>query len=106
MDNSQIEQIITFTGENFYQHIQEQYGKNVEKILRFHDLDNYLILGEINKPELLEIFEKPDDENSTIELIDLKKEICNTFQGNISLKIGTKNLVIKVSSRYYQKNKI
>jgi hypothetical protein len=53
-----------------------------------------LILGEINRPELLEIFEKPDDENSTIELIDLKKEICNTFQGNISLKIGTKNKMI------------
>jgi hypothetical protein len=94
MDNSQIEQLIAFAGESFYEHIQEQYGKNVEKILRFHDIDNYSILGEIDNKELLEIFEKPNDENSTCELIDLKKEICNTSQGNVSLKIGTKNKMI------------
>ena len=73
MDNSQIEQLIAFAGESFYEHIQEQYGKNVEKILRFHDIDNYSILGEIGNKELLDIFEKPNDENSTFELIDLEK---------------------------------
>ena len=31
MNNNQMEQLITLTDENFYQHIQESYGKNVEK---------------------------------------------------------------------------
>ncbi|CAF3364315.1 unnamed protein product [Rotaria sp. Silwood2] len=94
MDNNQIEHLFTFTGENFYQRIQEHYGKNVEKILRFHDIDNYSILNKVSKNELLEIFEKPNDEYSTFELINLKKEVCNTFERTISLKIGTKNKMI------------
>jgi hypothetical protein len=91
MDNNEFQQFLTLAGESFYVHIEEKYGKYVEKILRYHDIDNYLILGETDKHELLGVFEKTDDTNSSTELIDLKKEICNTFQGTVSLKIGTKN---------------
>jgi hypothetical protein len=91
MDNIPMEQLIAFSGETFYQHVQEHYGKNVQKILRFYDIDNYLILGETSKQELFEIFEKTNDENATRELIDLKSEICNISEGKILLKIGTKN---------------
>ncbi|CAF1076639.1 unnamed protein product, partial [Rotaria magnacalcarata] len=44
--------------------------------------------------ELIDIFEKPNDENSTSELINLKKEICNISHESISLKIGTINKII------------
>ncbi|CAF2117503.1 unnamed protein product, partial [Rotaria magnacalcarata] len=94
MDNIPIEQLIAFSGEIFYQHVQEHYGKNVEMILRFHDIDNYLILGGTSKQELLETFEKPNDENDTRELIGLKSKICNISEGKILLKIGTKNKMI------------
>ncbi|CAF4536298.1 unnamed protein product [Rotaria sp. Silwood2] len=94
MDNTLIEQLIAFSGETFYQHVQEHYGKNVEKILRFHDIDNYLIVCGISTKELLEIFEKPNDENCTPELIYLKSEICNISEGKMLLKIGTKNKMI------------
>ncbi|CAF4164695.1 unnamed protein product [Rotaria magnacalcarata] len=94
MDNIPIEQLIAFSGETFYQHVQEHYSKNVEMILRFHDIDNYLILGRTSKQELLETFEKPNDENDTRELIDLKSKTCNISEGKILLKIGTKNKMI------------
>ncbi|CAF1651111.1 unnamed protein product [Rotaria sordida] len=94
MDDIPIEQLIAFSGETFYQHVQEHYGKNVEKILRFHDIDNYLILSGTSTQELLEIFEKPNDENATRELIYLKTEICNISEGKILLRIGTKNKMI------------
>ena len=53
-----------------------------------------MILDQVGKSELIDLFEKPDDENSTIELINLKKEICNIFHDSTSLKIGTKNKII------------
>ena len=91
MDNDEFHQYLTLAGGSFYSHIEEKYGKNVEKILRYHDVDSYLILGKTNKHELLDVLEKIDDSNSSIELNELKKEVCNTFNGKISLKIGTKN---------------
>jgi hypothetical protein len=94
MDNNEIEQLIAFTGERFYEHVEEQYGKFVANILRYHDIDNYMILSQVGQHELIDLFEKPDDENSTCELINLKKEICNMFHDSISLKIGTKNKMI------------
>ena len=49
MDDIAIEQLVDYLGETFYQHVQEHYGKNVETILRFHDIDNYVILNETNE---------------------------------------------------------
>lgn len=90
MDDDEFQQYLILVGEIFYSHIEEKYGKNVEKILRYHDIDGYLILGKSDKHELFDVFEKIDDSNSSIELIELKKEVCNTFDGKTSLKIGTK----------------
>ena len=89
-----MEQLINLTAEGFYLHIQEQYGNLVEKVLRYHDIDSYMILGQVGKSELIDLFEKPNDENSTVELINLKKETCNISHDSISLKIGTKNKII------------
>ncbi|CAM2729289.1 unnamed protein product [Rotaria socialis] len=94
MDNNEIEQLITLTGKRFYELIEEQYGKSVRKILQYHDIDCYSILSQIDKHELIDLFEKPNDENSTSELINLKKEICNISHESISLKIGTENNII------------
>ncbi|CAM4849753.1 unnamed protein product [Rotaria magnacalcarata] len=94
MDNNELEQLITLTGERFYELIEEQYGKSVRKFLQYHDIDCYSILSQIDKHELIDIFEKPNDENSTSELINLKKEICNISHESISLKIGTINKII------------
>ena len=37
--------------------------KMLKKMLRFHDIDNYSILAQVNKNDLFELFEKPNDEN-------------------------------------------
>ena len=68
--------------------------KNVVKILRYHDVDSYCILGNADENSLLNVFEKPNDENASDELIDLKKEICNFINDKWSLKIGTKGKMI------------
>jgi hypothetical protein len=94
MDNNDIEQLIALIGEQFYEHIEEKYGKSVVKILRYHDIDSYTILNQVSKQELIDLFEKPDDENSTNELMNLKKDICNISQDSISMKVGTKNKLI------------
>ena len=94
MDNNDIEQLIILTGEKFYQHLEEKYGKSIVKILRYHDIDSYIILNQVSKQELIELFEKPDDENSTDELVNLKKEICVVSQGSVSMKIGTKKKIV------------
>ena len=94
MNNNDIEQLIILTGENFYEHLEEKYGKSVVKILRYHDVDSYIILNQVTKQELIELFEKPDDENSTDELVNLKKEICVISQESVSVRIGTKKKVI------------
>ncbi|CAF1075093.1 unnamed protein product [Rotaria sordida] len=94
MENNDIEHLLSLTGEHFFAHIEQIYGKLVGKILRYHDIDAYTILNKVDKHELIDLFEKPDDENSTSELINLKKEICNIYKESISLKIGTKNKVI------------
>ncbi|CAF4909988.1 unnamed protein product, partial [Rotaria socialis] len=109
MDNNEIEQLITLTGERFYELIEEQYGKSVGKILRYHDIDCYSILSQIDKHALIDLFEKPNDEHSTSELIDLKKEICNISHESISLKIGTKNkiiLLLKSSQEIVKKRRL
>ena len=51
MDNGDVEPLINLTVERFYLHIQEQYGNLVEKILRYHDIDSYMILGQVGKSE-------------------------------------------------------
>ena len=109
MNNNEIEQLIGFTGESFYEHVEEPYGKLVGKILRYHDIDNYTILSKVGEHELIDLFEKPDDEHSTNELINLKKEICNISYDTISLKIGTKNkliLLLKSTQAIIKKQKL
>jgi hypothetical protein len=94
MENNDIDHLISLTGEQFFVHIEQKYGKSVGKILRYHDIDDYVNLGKVGKRELIDLFEQPDDENITSELSNLKKEICNIYKDSISLKIGTKNKVI------------
>lgn len=67
-----------------------------------------MILGGSSKQELLETFEKPNDENATREFIDLKSEICNASEGKILLKIGTKTkmlLLLKSAQDIVKKRK-
>ncbi|CAF3581135.1 unnamed protein product [Rotaria socialis] len=94
MVEEDIEELYKLTGEDFYTSIEEQYGKNVGKILRYHDIDSYCILGEARENQLLDLFEKFNDENSSDELIALKKEICNFIDEKVSVKIGTKGKII------------
>jgi len=94
MDNNYIEQLIALNGEKFYEHIEEKHGKSVVKILRYHDIDSYIVLNQVTIQELIDLFEKPDDENSTNELMNLKKEVCNISTDSISIKVGTKNKLI------------
>ncbi|CAF4242226.1 unnamed protein product [Rotaria sp. Silwood2] len=96
MDNNDIEHLITLTGEQFYQHIEEIYGKLVMKILRYHDVDSYKVLNQVSQQELIELFEKSDDENCTDELMNLKKEICTISQYSTSLKVGTRKKLISL----------
>ncbi|CAF1462118.1 unnamed protein product [Rotaria sordida] len=96
MDNNDIEHLITLTGEQFYQHIEEIYGKLVMKILRYHDVDSYKVLNQVSQQELIELFEKPDDENCTDELMNLKKEICTISQYSTLLKVGTRKKLISL----------
>ncbi|CAF1501640.1 unnamed protein product [Adineta ricciae] len=94
MSNIPTEQVIILSEEKFYEHVRVQYGEKVEKILRYHDTDDYVVLHRINERQLLDIFEKSNDENDLPELIDLKKEVCNILDGKFTLKIGTKNKII------------
>ncbi|CAF1416682.1 unnamed protein product [Adineta steineri] len=96
MDDNEFQQFLTLFGESFYQHIEKVYGKFIEKILRYHDIDNYVVLGETDKHEILDILEKPNDTNTSEELINLKKEVCHIIQEITSLKIGTKNKLISL----------
>ena len=94
MVEDEIDDLLELTGEDFYRSVEGQYGRNVQKILRYHDIDSYFILGGVNEVELFDVFEKPHDENSSEELISLKKEICNFTNEKILLKIGTKGKVV------------
>ncbi|CAF4537735.1 unnamed protein product [Rotaria socialis] len=98
MDNNDIKQLIVLKSERFFQHIEEHDEKLVEKILRYHDIDSYTILSQVDQQAMINLFEIPNDENCTNELIDLKKEICNICQDSITLKFGTKHKIILLSS--------
>ena len=76
MDNIDIEinRLIDLSDERFFEHIEELYGELVVKILKYHDIDRYTILSHVDKHQLIDFFEKPNDEHSTSELINLKKE--------------------------------
>lgn len=89
----EIDRLINLTGEDFFKHIEQQYGKLVTKILKYNDIDRYTILNHIDKHQLIDFFEKPIDEYCTDELLNLKKEICNISQGSITLKVGTKTKI-------------
>ena len=91
MDTDEFQEHLIYAGDRFYLHIEEKYGKNVQKILRYHDIDSYLILGETNKHESLDVFENIDDLIFSTELNKLKKEVCHTFNCKTSLKVGMKN---------------
>ena len=91
-----IESLIKLNSERFYEHINDTYGNLVLKILQYHDIDSYEILNQVSLKELIDLFEKADDENSTPVLINLKKEICNISEDTFSLKVGTKTKLISL----------
>lgn len=91
-----IESLIKLNSERFYEHINDTYGNLVLKILQYHDIDSYEILNQVSLKELIDLFEKADDENSTPVLINLKKEICISSEDTFSLKIGTKTKLISL----------
>ncbi|CAF1136185.1 unnamed protein product [Rotaria sordida] len=94
MVDEEIEELFELTGEDFYKYIEVQYGKNVEKVIRFHDIDSFLILGSVNQHDILDVVEQSNNENSSDQLIALQKEICNTFENKVTIKIGTKGKLI------------
>ncbi|CAF1610337.1 unnamed protein product [Adineta ricciae] len=107
MESNDPEYLLSLSGEPFFVHIEQKYRKSVEKILRYYDIDDYTILGKAGKRELIDLFEKPNDENSTSDLIDLKKEICVVTKDSMLLKIGTKNKVVsllKATQKIIKKN--
>ncbi|CAM4851621.1 unnamed protein product, partial [Rotaria magnacalcarata] len=53
MVEEDIEELYKLTGEEFYTSIEEQYEKNVGKILRYYDIDSYCILSETRENQLL-----------------------------------------------------
>ncbi|CAF1351263.1 unnamed protein product [Rotaria sp. Silwood1] len=94
MMEDEVQNLLKLTSEDFYRNVEEQYGKNVVKVLKHHDIDSYFILGETDEDSLFSVFENPNDENSSDELISLKKDICNFIGEKVSLKIGTKGKLI------------
>jgi hypothetical protein len=107
MIEEEIENLSELTGEEFYNSIEKQYGKNVEKILRYHDIDNCHILTGVNENEIIGVFEEPNNEYSSDELIALKKELCHFIGEKVSLKVGTKGKMITLlrSIRDYYRKK-
>ncbi|CAF3986089.1 unnamed protein product [Rotaria sp. Silwood2] len=109
MDNIDIEidQLIDLSNERFFEHIEERYGIAVAKILKYHDIDRYKILSQVDEHQLIDFFEKPNDEHSTSELVNLKNEICNISQESITLKVGTKAKVVSLlkSAQFIVKKK-
>ncbi|CAF4227594.1 unnamed protein product, partial [Rotaria sp. Silwood2] len=73
MVDEEIEELFRLTGEDFYKYIEVHYGKNVEKIVRFHDTDSFLILGSINQDDILDVLEQSNNKNSSDQLIALQK---------------------------------
>ena len=94
MDDEEIEKLCKLSGRTFFEHIEQQYGKLVEKVLEYHDIDSYLLLGGANQNSIIDVFEQPNDENSSDHIISLKKEICNFFEKTVTIKVGTKGKLI------------
>ncbi|CAF2804147.1 unnamed protein product [Rotaria sp. Silwood2] len=90
MMEDEVQNLLKLKSEDFYTNVEEQYGKNVVKVLKYHDIDSYFILGETDEDSLFSVFEKPNDENSSDEMINLKKDVCTFVGEKVSLKIGTK----------------
>ena len=82
---------LNLVGESFYKLIQEKCGMYVEKVLRYHDIDSYLLLGDADEREIIDTIEKANDSTSSSDLLRLKSELCNVLEGKVSMKIGTKN---------------
>ncbi|CAF5107816.1 unnamed protein product, partial [Rotaria sp. Silwood1] len=62
MNDEENEKLCKLTGKDVFEHIEQQYGKLVEKVLKYHDIDNYLILGGAHQNDIFDIFEQPNDE--------------------------------------------
>ena len=95
-------------GEDFYKIINAQYGKPVEKILRFFDVDSFFLLAAVREHDLLPFLETPNDVNTSKEAIDLKKEVCYIIDNKLSLKIGTKQkilVLLKLAKDMFMKGK-
>lgn len=109
MIEKEIENLSELTGEEFYDSIEKQYGKNVEKNLRYHDIDCCYILARVEEREIIGVFEEPNNEYSSNELTALKKELCNFTDEKISLKFGTKEktmTLLRTTRDYYRKRKV
>ncbi|CAF2670696.1 unnamed protein product [Rotaria sp. Silwood2] len=91
----------------FFEHIEERYGIAVAKILKYHDIDRYKILSQVDEHQLINFFEKPNDEHSISELANLKNEICNISQESITLKVETKAKLVSLlkSAQFIVKKK-
>lgn len=94
MADIQMEDPVTLSGESFYRMINDRYGRSVEQILRFFDIDSYLILATVREYHIFDILEKPNDNNTSEEAMRLKKEVCCFIDDNVSLKIGTRRKMI------------
>ena len=109
MIEEEIENLSELTGEEFYNSIEKEYGRNVEKILRYHDIDSCYILARVEEREIIGVFEEPNNEYSSNELTALKKELCNFTDEKVSLKFGTKEKTItllRTTRDYYRKRKV
>ena len=109
MIEEEIENLSELTGEEFYDSIEKEYGENVEKILRYHDIDCCNILARVEERAIIGVFEEPNSEHTSDELTTLKKDLCNFIDGKMSLKFGTKEKTItllRATRDYYRKRKV
>jgi hypothetical protein len=73
MIEEEVEDLLQLTGEEFYNSIEKQYGKNGEQILRYNDIDSCYILADVDEHEIINVFEESNNEYSSDDLIALKK---------------------------------
>lgn len=94
MDDIDHEDPLTLSGEDFYKTINTQYGRSVEQILRFFDIDSYSILAGVRESQIFDVLEKSNDGNTSDDTTHLKKEVCCFVDDKVLLKIGTRRKII------------
>ncbi|CAF3168287.1 unnamed protein product, partial [Rotaria sp. Silwood2] len=65
------------------------------------------LMHQVDEYQLIDFFEKPNDEHSTSEIINVKNEICNISQESTTLKVGTKTKLVSLlkSAQFIVKKK-